>query len=248
MRRLRRGATAIAAVLVTLAGVLLAATSEVATPAPVGALAGVTLDEPARATAMATRGRQTPLRPAPDRCTRVIVIGDSLMDNARWYLLGALDRAGFVHFVDAQHSRRIPESVRAPYSGVTAAREVRAIWGEADCWVIALGSNDLIYGAGDPAVARSSIDAMLAATTPGAFVWWVNVDYHRDPAWSFDFVGATARFNATLTERAATDPNLRVIDWYSLAEAHPAWFFDPVHVGAAGSLARAEQTVDALPR
>jgi hypothetical protein len=41
---------------------------------------------------------------------------------------------------------------------------------------------------------------------------------------------------------------MTVIDWYSLAEAHPEWFFDPVHVNATGSRARAEQIADALPR
>ncbi len=40
--------------------------------------------------------------------------------------------------------------------------------------------------------------------------------------------------------------NLTVVDWYSLAESHDEWFFDPVHVDTVGSRARAEQTVDAL--
>jgi hypothetical protein len=176
----------------------------------------------------------------------VAVIGDSLMDNARWYLQGELTAAGFDHVIDAQPSRRIPDTVRAPYSGVTAARAVRSTWGEADCWVIALGSNDLIFGAGDPAVAASLIDSMLSSTTPDSRVWWVNLDYHLDPRYAFDFVGATAVFNQRLAARAAIDAELTVIDWYSLAEQHPWWFFDPVHVDAAGSRARAEQVVTAL--
>lgn len=206
------------------------------------------LTEGARASAPAVRGVQTRIGPLPPRprCARVAVIGDSLMDNARWYLQGALTRAGFDHVIDAQPSRRIPDTVRAPYSGVAAARTVRSTWGEADCWVIALGSNDLIFGAGDPTVAASLIDSMLAAVTPGSKIWWVNLDYHLDPRISFDFVGATAVFNARLAARAADDPGLTVIDWYSLAERNPNWFFDPVHVDAAGSRARAEQVVDAL--
>jgi hypothetical protein len=168
------------------------------------------------------------------------------MDNARWYLQGELDRAGFTYVIDAQPSRRIPETVRAPYSGVIATRQVRSTWGEADCWVIALGSNDLIFGGGDPSTAASMIDSMLAVVTPDSNVWWVNLDYHRDPRTSFDFVGATAIFNAALETRAALDVNLRVIDWYSLAESHLEWFFDPVHVDSVGSRARAQQVVDAL--
>jgi len=216
---------------------------------PVRASLGDTqLSAPAHASAPAVRGRQTQLQPLPPRarCGRVAVIGDSLMDNARWYLQGGLSAAGFDHVIDAQPSRRIPDTVRAPYSGVTAARTVRSTWGESDCWVIALGSNDLIFGAGDAAVAASLIDSMLASTTPGSRVWWVNLDYHLDPRYAFDFVGATAVFNDRLAARAAIDADLTVIDWFSLAEQHPWWFFDPVHVDAAGSRARAEQVVSAL--
>ena len=190
-------------------------------------------------------GALKPLPPSPS-CQRVAVIGDSLMDNARWYLARSLDQAGYTNIIDAQPSRRIPETVRAPYSGVTAARQVRSTWGEADCWVIALGSNDLIFGGGDPVVAASMIDSMLAVVTPNSRVWWVNVDYHRDPRIAFDFVGASLRFNAVLDARAAVDTSLTVIDWYSLAEQHLDWFFDPVHVNDIGSRARAEQVVEAL--
>jgi len=253
VRGLRTGSARAAAVALALATLVAAmvveVTSEVTTPEPARAASGVGLDSPANATMTATRGQQTRLPPQPRgaRCERVAVIGDSLMDNARWYLRDALGREGFVFVIDANHSRRIPESVRAPYSGVTAIRQVRSTWGEADCWVIALGSNDLIFGAADPAVAAQLIQAMLAETTPGARVWWVNLDYHDDPEFSFDFVGATARFNATLAERAAVDPRVAVIDWFSLAEAHLEWFFDPVHVDAVGSRARAEQVAEALP-
>ena len=200
------------------------------------------------ASAPAVRGEQVRLRPLPrlPACQRVVVLGDSLMDNARPYLRSSLDRAGYSSIIDAQPSRRIPESVRAPYSGVTAARQVRSAWGEADCWVIALGSNDLIFGGGDPIVASSMIDSMLAAVTPNSRIWWVNLDYHRDPRIPFDFVGASANFNAVLDARAATNAELTVIDWFSLAESHLDWFFDPVHVDAVGSRARAEQVVEAL--
>jgi hypothetical protein len=227
-----------------------AARSDIASLPSARAAAEIGIWSPARASMPAVRGTQTPLRPPPDQtpCARVAVIGDSLTDNARWYVAEALERAGFAYLIDATHSRRIPEWVRAPYSGVTAARQVRATWGEADCWVVALGSNDLIFGAGNPTAAAPMIESMLAVLTPGARVWWVNVDYHRDPTIAFDFVGATSRFNATLAARAARDDRMTVIDWYSLAEAHPEWFFDPVHVNTIGSRVRAEQIADALPR
>ncbi len=186
--------------------------------------------------------------PPPMGCHRVAVVGDSLTDNSEPWLVAGLAEAGFVAKVDAQPSRRIPAAVSAPYSGVRAALELRTTWGDAECWVIALGSNDLIRGADDRAVANSLIDEMLAAVSPGARVWWMNVDYHRDSRTSFDFVGATATFNSALAERAATNPTLHIIDWYSLAESHLEWFFDPVHVDHTGSIARADQMVAALPR
>jgi hypothetical protein len=189
-----------------------------------------------------------PTVPPPSGCQRVVVIGDSLMDNSRPWLVAGLANAGFAAVVDAQPSRRIPGFVHEPYSGVRTAVQVRATFGDADCWVVALGSNDLPYGGLDRATIESWFDEMLNAVSPGARVWWVNLDYHHDPQWSFDFVGSTALFNALLAERAAADPALDVIDWYTLAEANPHWFFDPVHVDRAGSIVRAQQTVDALPR
>ena len=163
-------------------------------------------------------------------------------DNARWYLRQALGRNRFDYVIDAQPSRRIPDTVRAPYSGVTAARLVRATWGEADCWVVALGSNDLIFSGGSPGVAVS----MIAVVTPGSRAWWVNLNYRRDPRYSFDFAGATAVFNEHLLARAAVTARLTVIDWHTLSAQHPGWFFDPVHVDSVGSRSRAEQVVAAL--
>lgn len=213
--------------------------------------APVSIDAGAEATGRASRGAQVQLNPPnpPERCRRVVVVGDSLTDNARWWIQEELRAAGFTaSLVEAHHSRRIPAAVSEPYSGVRAAWRVRATWGEADCWVIALGSNDLPYGGGVAATARAMLAEMLAAVTPAARVWWTNVDYRRDPRWSFDFVRATAVFNTELAALAASDPRVQLIDWYSSAQANPQWFFDPVHVDRAGSIARARQLVAALPR
>ena len=191
--------------------------------------------------------RATDTLPPPPGCARVVVIGDSLTDNSGPWLRSELQSAGYDFFVDAQPSRRIPGRIAAPYSGVRAALAARATFGDADCWMIALGSNDLVFGGGEMSVAHALIDEMLGAVSDGASVWWVNVNYHRDPRTSFDFVAATAVFNSVLADRAAGDPDLAVIDWYTLSEAHPEWFFDPVHVDRAASVVRAEMTVAALP-
>jgi hypothetical protein len=209
------------------------------------------IDRGARALAVADRGPQVQLTeppPTPQRCERVAMIGDSLTANGLWWHQREFQRAGFTHRIDAQPSRRIPATVRSPYSGVIAATNVRTSWGEADCWVIALGSNDLIYGGGQAAMAAAMIDEQISAITPAARVWWVNVDYHHDPRTTFDFVRATNVFNAAIALRASTDPRLDVIDWYAMAEANLQWFFDPVHVDNAGSIARAALVASSLPR
>lgn len=209
-----------------------------------------TLDRAATVAEHADRGtdfQAAPTLPPPPGCGRVIVIGDSLTDNSEPWLVDRLRAAGHRFLVDAHPTRRIPGRVRAPYSGVRAAHAARATFGDADCWLVALGSNDLIYGGGDPTLADAMIAEMVAAVTPGALVWWTNVNYHRDPRTTYDFVRATAVFNERLARRAATDPAFAVIDWYSLSEPNPAWFFDPVHVDRAASIVRAEQAVEALP-
>lgn len=222
----------------------LSAVSLAVVAAAAGISSGATVDEPAE------RGdafQVTDTVPPAAACDRVAVVGDSLMDNAAPWLRSELAAAGFEYAVDAQPSRRIPEAVRAPYSGVKAARSIRATFGEADCWVVALGSNDLIFGGDEPGRAAAMIDEMLAALTPGAAVWWVNVNYHRDPRTSFDFVAATHAFNQAVAASAARIPSMTVIDWYTLSEANLDWFFDPVHVDRAASIVRAEFTVAALP-
>jgi hypothetical protein len=215
-------------------------------PAAMVAATGMPLELGAQAYTPATRGESFQLRPRPDACRRVVVIGDSLMDNAAPWLRSELQAAGFVSLVDAQHSRRIPATIRAPYSGVTAARAARATWGEADCWVVALGSNDIIFGGAT--IADTLIDEMIRAVTPMSRVWWVNLNYHHDPRAGVNLPLATSVFNAALDRRAATDPLVDVIDWFSYSEANLHWFFDPVHVDRTGSIARAVQTVSAIPR
>jgi hypothetical protein len=210
------------------------------------AAGGLSLEQGASTNTRAVRGESFRIRQLPAECRRVVVIGDSLMDNAAPWLRSELQLAGFVSLVDAHHSRRIPAAVNAPYSGVTAARAVRAAWGEADCWVVALGSNDIIFGGAT--IAETLIDEMISAVTPASRVWWVNLNYHHDPRAGVNLALATTSFNAALARRAASDPRVNVIDWFTYSEANLQWFFDPVHVDRTGSIARAVQTVAALPR
>jgi len=200
------------------------------------------------ASATADRGPQVQLEPPPaPRCARVAVVGDSLTAASAAGLRRELAAAGYDRVVDGQVSRRIPAAARDPYSGVRATRRVRSSWGEADCWVIGLGSNDLEAGADDPRVALRWIDEQLAAVTPGARVWWINVSYRSERGNPFDFPAATTTFNAVLDARAAGDPLVEVIDWHSVLAANSAWYVDGVHVTRAAYEVRTRLTLAALP-
>ncbi|HYN34564.1 MAG TPA: GDSL-type esterase/lipase family protein [Ilumatobacteraceae bacterium] len=173
-------------------------------------------------------------------CTRVWVIGDSLTVGSAAALRSGLDSLKLeAEIVDGANNRRI--SATAPISGVRAARSIRATSGEANCWVIALGTNDISNGVITTTRARAAVAEMLAEVTPQARVWWVNVDFR-----SLD--QSTRTFNTVLNERAAADLRFAVIDWYALAESHPEWFVDVVHVNSAGYTARAALIVDSLRR
>ncbi len=186
-------------------------------------------------------------------CTRVWVIGDSLTVGSAAALRSGLDGLELeAHVVDGVINRRIPAT--APISGVLAARSIRATNGEANCWVIALGTNDISNGVTTTARARVAVAEMLAEVTPQARVWWVNVDFRSIEGAAVDYPTATRTFNAVLNERAASDLRFQVIDWYTLAESHPEWFLKPdgtadaVHVNSAGYTARAAQVIDVIRR
>jgi hypothetical protein len=186
-------------------------------------------------------------------CTRVWVVGDSLTVGSAPALRSGLDGLDLeAALVDGVNNRRIPAT--APISGVLAARAIRAANGEADCWVIALGTNDIANGVTTTSRARAVVAEMLAEVTPKARVWWVNVDFRPVEGAAVDYPAATQTFNAVLNERAASDPRFGVIDWYTLAQSHPEWFLgpdgtaDPVHVNNAGYTARAAQVVDVIRR
>jgi lysophospholipase L1-like esterase len=186
-------------------------------------------------------------------CTRVWVIGDSLTVGSAAALRSGLDGLELdAHLVDGANGRRIPAT--ASISGVLAARSIRASKGEANCWVIALGTNDVNSGVTTTTRARAVVAEMLAEVTPNARVWWVNVDFRSIEGAAVDYPAVTKTFNAVLNERAAADLRFQVIDWYTLAKSHPEWFLkpdgtaDPVHVSSTGYTARAAQVIDVIRR
>ncbi len=181
-------------------------------------------------------------------CTRVWIVGDSLTLGSATKLRSELTAIGVTNVVDGAISRRISASAPPLLSGVITARTIRATRGEADCWVVALGTNDLNTGVTTPTRADAAITEMMAEIPVPARVWWVNIDYHAVEGSTVDYPAATRTFNNALAKRDASDARFELIDWYGLAEAHPQWFVDAVHVNSAGHSARASLILDSLRR
>jgi lysophospholipase L1-like esterase len=182
-------------------------------------------------------------------CERVWVVGDSLTVGSDAALRSGLSRLGVDYVVDGVNGRRVSvNALPTSRSGVLAARSIRAASGESDCWVVALGTNDINSGVTTPVRARATIAEMLAEIPTPARVWWVNVEFRSIEGAGVDYPAATQTFNAALAQRDASDARFRVIDWYSLAQSHPEWFADAVHVTPTGYAARGELIVDSLRR
>lgn len=190
---------------------------------------------------------------APDPCAEVAMVADSLVAGNRDATDAAFEDVGIPAIVDAVSSRRIPVDVQEPLSGVRAVRRLLESGVGSTCWVVALGSNDLLwlwnpgdYGSTREETARNYLAMMLdpiRSAIPGARVWWVNLHHRGWPS-------ATTIFNAALAERARIDDRFEVIDWFGVADPNPGWFLDRVHVNGAGSRARATliaQTVGVEP-
>jgi lysophospholipase L1-like esterase len=176
-------------------------------------------------------------------CQRVVIIGDSLTVGAEPHHRAQLVAAGIPGIVDGNTSRRIPAMSTPQLSGVLTAERIRREWGDADCWVIALGNNDIASVASmSSSTAATLVAQLVAAVSPGARVWWVNV---RDVR-TAELIAKAATFNGVLDARAASDAAFEVVDWASLVAANPAWSTDGIHVTATGYRARAALVAAAI--
>ncbi|HET7141887.1 MAG TPA: SGNH/GDSL hydrolase family protein, partial [Candidatus Limnocylindria bacterium] len=113
------------------------------------------------------------------------------------------------------------------------------------CWVFALGTNDTANVAAGSAVGLTArIDKMMSAAH-GEPVLWVNTvtrlsagpwSQAHQQAWDHALTAALARY-----------PNLKILDWASVAQ--PGWFLDDgIHYDAAGCAARAKAIADGLAK
>jgi peptidoglycan/LPS O-acetylase OafA/YrhL len=141
-------------------------------------------------------------------------------------------------------ARSVVEVLPGTTNGYTAALQLRH-QGFRGCWVLALGTNDTAdVAVGSNVGLMTRIQRMMAAAH-GEPVMWVNVI-------SLLSSGPYAESNMqkwdqTLLRACARYPNMRVLNWASLAKR---WWFisDGIHYTSDGYAARARQIADGLAR
>lgn len=184
----------------------------------------------------------------PPRCQRVAIVGDSITVQGRTHLVNEFAARGYqAYVIDAASDRRVPASAGRPISGVLAAGDLKAAYGQFDCWVVALGTNDLwwiwrlVYGSTVSSGSDAAVAWMRAAIGSDTRVWWVNINH-----WGYP--DTTRVFNDRLRVAAAASTRLKVIDWYTLSYGRRStWFVDNKHLNSTGSAARAKLIVGSLP-
>ena len=144
--------------------------------------------------------------------SRVLMIGDSVMEGAK----GALESAIPGAVVDAVMSRQFSQ-------GEQVLKEYRDLDALPDTLVIALGTNG--------AVTAGALDAIMRAAGPQRQVYFVEVRVPRP--WE-------SEVNAALDATPGRWPNAHVIGWHDYANVHDEWFvLDGFHLTTVGQYAYA---------
>jgi lysophospholipase L1-like esterase len=164
---------------------------------------------------------------------RLLMVGDSLTVGSLPYQAAAFIDNGWTDMaVNAHGSRGIKTKVSAdPYTGLTAVDALRAAHGDADLWVVALGTNDA--GQYPASQYPDLIASMLNRIGADHLTMWVNT-----------YMPTRARlqgsWNSALNEVAAQRPDeLVVFDWAAYAAGHAGWLgADSIHYTSVGYKSR----------
>ncbi len=164
----------------------------------------------------------------------IVVIGDSLTLGSAAQTARALRTAGWGPIcIDGTIARSIEFGSPWVPDGLDAVNRIRTshpIWNDPTItWVIALGTNDVVFSGTSGARAKLYVADQIAAIGPNP-IWWVNVRTSRIE-WQYQ----EAIFNQSI---AASGVN--VIDWYS-ASGGQGWIGgDLIHLTSVGYQARAD--------
>ena len=164
--------------------------------------------------------------PEPDYSTGkgVTMIGDSIMNGNRGIILDQLPDA----YIDAKGSRDV-------CGGFEAARKLQWEGKLTDVVIVELGTNGPLLKHEPYATGTQNLLELLGTERQ---IYWVTV-YCSYSQWM-------AMNNNYIWELSKTRPNIKVIDWYSLAVEHPEWFPDGVHPNLTGAKQFAKLLHDSL--
>jgi len=184
--------------------------------------------------------------PPPPPQPALLVLGDSLTWGTNYRGFGnvtpKLKAVGYFNtlVVDGVFARNISGPAGTARNGVKTVKKLATTGLRANAAIIALGSNDLQHSA-DPVFYAKRIRELLDLVGPIPIVWF-NV-WRTDARY---YPKRSAIFNATLTEVAASYPNVTIADWASIVVANPKLMaFDGLHLQPVGYRLRAQMYVEA---
>ena len=185
------------------------------------------------ALAMFTGGLVTANASSSTSTQRLLMVGDSLTVGSLPYQAGALIDSGWTDIaINAHGSRGIKTKVSDdPHTGLTAVDALRAAHGDADLWVVALGTNDA--GQYPSSQYPDLIASMLNRIGADHLTMWVNT-YLPSRA------RLQAAWNSALNDIAEQRPDEFVVyDWAAYAAGHSGWLGpDSIHYTSGGYKAR----------
>jgi lysophospholipase L1-like esterase len=166
---------------------------------------------------------------ATTTATRVSMVGDSLTHGSMPYQADVFSTAGWAQSaIDAYDSRGVRTKVRAdPHTGLTAVDAIRAMSGDSDLWIVALGTNDACIYSSDRY--RGLIWQMMDRIGSDHSVIWVNIYLPSKPS-------QQQAWNSALAAVAEERPDeMVVLDWASSAAENQGWLSsDQVHYTGTG--------------
>jgi peptidoglycan/LPS O-acetylase OafA/YrhL len=242
------GATAAAfsLVVVSLSGLLPAASAGGLGSADTGTGGSTKLPKPLATSYRATTHRLKRAAPPPTRtaCRSVVYIGDSTSEgeistdyipNPRLRLPAQLADVGVrTTYAEISGARSIVETFEGfPNAATVAQQHVSA--GFRGCWILALGTNDVDnVHTGSTVGFSDRIAHMMSIIGPQPVLWVDVITLLRSGPYSEDFM---QRWNAALLDACRRYPTMRVFDW--AGRARRRWFIpDGIHYYSPGYVAR----------
>lgn len=170
----------------------------------------------------------------PGAGRRVVVIGDSLTRESQTMLERYLRASGWNPTIRCFGGKRLDWAI-------DQVRDQRTWRGLPDQVIISMGTNDMRWI--DRTVTKSRIHKLLEILGPRRDVMWVNLYGGNGDRFTKD---KQRWFNRTVGSFATKYPNLRILEWDSIAAREGVVLADALHYTKSGYRLRARETVALL--